>query len=83
MALSSSILCLLGITSALPVLTKYPHELFLIGALCEMIGLSVCHALSSLVERRRLLIIFFIGTALATALVPATRDRDPYSKSFQ
>jgi hypothetical protein len=45
-----------------------------------MIGLSVCHTLSSHVERRRLLIVFFIATALASALVPATHDRQPYSK---
>lgn len=76
-------LILLGITSALPALTQYPHELFLLGAVCEMIGLSVCYALSSLIERRRLLVIFFFATALATALVPAMRDTEPYSKPFR
>jgi len=43
-----------------------------------MIGLSVCHALASYVERRRLLIVFFILTALACALIPATSEL--YSK---
>ena len=71
-----------GITSALPVLTEYPHELFLVGAVCEMVGLGVCHALASFVERRRLLIIFFFTTALASALVPTLRDTQPDSKSI-
>jgi OCT family organic cation transporter-like MFS transporter 4/5 len=70
----------LGISSALPGLTKRPHELFIAGAVCEMVGLSVCHGLASLVERRRLLIIFFLATALASALVPVTHDTEPYSK---
>lgn len=47
-----------------------------------MIGLAVCHALASLVERRRLLIIFFFVTALVSALVPILRDAQPYSKSI-
>ncbi|CAF3480081.1 unnamed protein product [Rotaria sp. Silwood1] len=68
----------LGISSALPALTNQPHELFIAGAICEMIGLSVCHALASLVERRRLLIVFFIATALALGLVPVTYDKQPY-----
>lgn len=72
----------LGISSAIPALTKYPHELFIAGAVSEMIGLGVCHGLASRVERRRLLIIFFIATALASALVPATHDTDPYGKSI-
>jgi len=46
-----------------------------------MIGLSVCHGLALLVERRRLLIVFFITTAIASALVPFTHDTEPYSKS--
>lgn len=40
-----------------------------------MIGLSVCHVLSLFVERRRLLIVFFIATTLALALVPATYEQ--------
>ncbi|CAF2684704.1 unnamed protein product [Rotaria sp. Silwood2] len=73
----------LGISSALPALTNQPHELFIAGAICEMIGLSVCHILASLVERRRLLIVFFIATSLALALVPVTYDKQPYiSLSF-
>ncbi|CAF1226466.1 unnamed protein product [Rotaria sordida] len=67
----------LGISSALPALTNQPHELFIAGAICEMIGLGVCHALASLVERRRLLIVFFIATALALALIPVTYDKQP------
>ena len=69
-----------GISSALPGLTKRPHELFIAGAICEMIGLSECHGLASRVERRRLLIVFFIATAIVSALVPVTYDAEPYSK---
>ncbi|CAF1060581.1 unnamed protein product [Adineta steineri] len=64
----------LGISSAIPALTPWPHELFIAGAISEMIGLSVCHILASYIERRRLLIVFFIATALASALVPFTHD---------
>ena len=71
----------LGISSALPVLTdRIPHELFIAGAICEMIGLGVCHILASLVERRRLLIIFFVLTALAAAFIPLTYDQQKYGK---
>ena len=63
-------------------MTKRPHELMIAGAVCEMIGLGVCHGLASLVERRRLLIVFFVATALASALVPITHDTQPYSKSI-
>jgi hypothetical protein len=45
-----------------------------------MIGLSVCHGLASVFERRRLLIVFFIATALASALVPVTYDTQPHGK---
>jgi OCT family organic cation transporter-like MFS transporter 4/5 len=72
----------LGFSSALPALTKRPHEFFIAGAVSEMIGLSVCHGLSSLVERRRLLIVFFVATALAAVLVPVTHNTEPYSKSI-
>jgi hypothetical protein len=72
----------LGLSSALPALTDRPHELFIAGAVSEMIGLSVCYALASLVERRRLLVVFFIVTALASALVPVTRDKQLDSKYF-
>ncbi|CAF3065777.1 unnamed protein product [Rotaria socialis] len=64
----------LGLSSALPAITNEPHEFFIAGAICEMIGLSVCLALASNVERRRLLIVFFVATALASALVPFTYD---------
>lgn len=62
------------------VLTNRPHELLIAGAFSEMIGLGVCHALASRVERRRLLIVCFVATALTSALVPVTRDTQPYSK---
>ncbi|CAF1586095.1 unnamed protein product [Adineta ricciae] len=68
----------LGISGALTVLTNRPHELLIAGAFSEMIGLGVCHALASRVERRRLLIVCFIATALASALVPVTRDTQPH-----
>ena len=48
-----------------------------------MIGLGVCHGLASLVERRRLLIVFFVATALSAALVPLTYDTEPYSSSIR
>jgi hypothetical protein len=47
-----------------------------------MIGLSVCYALASRFERRRLLIVFFIATALASALVPLTHDTEPYGNDL-
>jgi len=71
-----------GISSALPALTNRPHELFIAGAISEMIGLSVCYALASRFERRRLLIVFFIATALASALVPLTHDTEPYGNDL-
>ncbi|UJR32218.1 hypothetical protein I4U23_019683 [Adineta vaga] len=67
----------IGISGALPALMNRPHELVIAGAFSEMIGLGVCHALASHVERRRLLIVCFITTALASALVPVTRDTQP------
>ena len=69
-------------SGALPALTKRPHEIMIAGAVSEMIGLGVCHALASVVERRRLLIVFFIATALAAVLVPATHSSEPYGNLF-
>jgi MFS family permease len=69
----------IGISSAIPALTPQPHELLIIGAISEMVGLSVCHALASLVERRRLLVVFFVATAIASALVPVIHDKQQYS----
>ncbi len=78
--MKNNLFILKGISSALPALTTLPHEFFIAGAICEMIGLSVCHVLASRVERRRLLIVFFILTALASALIPATHHTEPYCK---
>ena len=68
----------LGIGSALTSLTEHPHELLIAGAVSEMVGLSICHALASVVERRRLLIFFFVATAMLSALVPVTHSTETY-----
>lgn len=68
----------IGISSSLTALTDHPHDLLIAGAISEMVGLSICHALASIIERRRLLIFFFIATAMVSILVPVTHNTEPY-----
>lgn len=72
----------LGIGSAIPALSDRPFELMIAGAVCEMIGLTICHGLASFIERRRLLVVFFVATALFSSLVPITRPTEPHGRIF-
>ena len=72
----------LGIGSDLPALSDRPFEFIIAGAVCEMMGLSICHGLASVIERGRLLVVFFVATALVSLLVPTTYPTENFGRHF-